>query len=103
MAKSGNVVPTITKAEHIGPDDTGDNIEAKRIAHYGWDYTNSQWVRIGAVESTATPGVFGLVIVNADGSAVSGGGGGTTDGPFDFMDGTDIDFMDGNAIDFMST
>lgn len=42
MAKSGNVVPTITKAEHIGPDDTGDNIEAKRVANYNWDGTNWQ-------------------------------------------------------------
>jgi hypothetical protein len=29
MAK-GNVVPTIVAAEHIGPSDTGDNIEAKQ-------------------------------------------------------------------------
>lgn len=43
MGKTGNVVPTIVKAEHIGPDDTGDNIEAKRVAVYGFDGTN--WAR----------------------------------------------------------
>lgn len=102
MANYNKGAESITQAEHISPDKTGDNIEAKRIAHYGWDYTNQEWVRIGAVESTATPGVFGLVIVNADGSAVSGGGGGTTDGTFDFMDGNDFQFMDGNSAAFMS-
>lgn len=41
----GNVVPRITQSEHIGPDDTGDNIHAKRVAAYGWDGTN--WQRQG--------------------------------------------------------
>lgn len=45
MADGGNTVPRITKAEHIGPNDTGDNIEAKRVASYGWDGTN--WQRQG--------------------------------------------------------
>ena len=44
MAKSGNVVPTIVKAEHIGPEDTGDNIEAKRVAGYGFG-TDGNWKR----------------------------------------------------------
>lgn len=43
MAK-GNVVPTLVAAEHIGPDDTGDNIEAKRVANYVWDGSN--WGRM---------------------------------------------------------
>lgn len=38
----GNTLPRITKAEHIGPDDTGDNIEAKRVASYEWDGSNWQ-------------------------------------------------------------
>ncbi len=41
---SGNIVPRVTKAEHIGPDDTGDNIEAKRVANYTFDGTN--WQRV---------------------------------------------------------
>lgn len=45
MSDGGQTVPRITKAEHIGPDDTGDNIEAKRVAAYGWDGSN--WQRQG--------------------------------------------------------
>jgi hypothetical protein len=40
---TGNVVPSIVGAEHIGPDATGDNIEAKRVASYVWN--GSAWVR----------------------------------------------------------
>lgn len=29
-------------SEHIGFDDTGDNISAKRVASYGWDGSNWQ-------------------------------------------------------------
>lgn len=46
MSNGGNTVPRIANAEHIGPNDTGDNIEAKRIANYGYDATNSQWRRL---------------------------------------------------------
>ena len=45
MADGGNTVPRITKAEHISPGDTGDNIHAKRVAAYGWD--GSGWGRQG--------------------------------------------------------
>lgn len=41
----GNVVPSVTAAEHIGPQQTGDNIEAKRVAGYVWDPSTSTWVR----------------------------------------------------------
>lgn len=37
----GNVVPSVTNAEHIGSN-TGDNIEAKRTAPYGWNGTTWQ-------------------------------------------------------------
>lgn len=43
MSDGGNTVPRIVKAEHIGPDDTGDNIEAKRAANYVWN--GSSWER----------------------------------------------------------
>ena len=52
MAKQGNVVPAITAAEHIGPDDTGDNIEAKRVAAYVWN--GSTWERMTQPGSTTT-------------------------------------------------
>lgn len=48
----GNSVPRITKAEHIGPDDTGDNIEAKRVAVYEWNGTN--WERSGGGSSSSS-------------------------------------------------
>lgn len=37
VVRSGNKQPAIDNAEHIGPDDTGDNIEAKRVAGYVWN------------------------------------------------------------------
>lgn len=47
MSDGGNVVPRITKAEHIGPSDTGDNIEAKRVANYTWNPITAGWERAG--------------------------------------------------------
>lgn len=49
---SGNTVPSVTAAEHIGPVATGDNIEAKRVAPYGWD--GSSWQR----QPLSLPGFF---------------------------------------------
>lgn len=48
----GNTVPRIAKAEHIGPDDTGDNIEAKRVAPYAWNGTT--WQRVGVQLTPST-------------------------------------------------
>lgn len=76
----GNSVPRITKAEHIGPDDTGDNIEAKRVATYGWDGSN--WQRQGL---QLTPNKdYDYIDVQQTSSTVetyvfkTGGSGGTT-------------------------
>lgn len=44
MNNGGQTVPRITKAEHIGPEDTGDNIEAKRVANYGFG-ADDDWSR----------------------------------------------------------
>lgn len=52
MSDGGQTVPRITKAEHIGPDDTGDNIEAKRVASYVWN--GSSWERQSSTSSTTT-------------------------------------------------
>lgn len=38
-------MPSLYEAEHIGPDETGDNINAKRVVPYYWDGTN--WQRQG--------------------------------------------------------
>lgn len=39
---SGNMEPSISSAEHLSPETTGDNIAAKRVAGYGFDGTNWQ-------------------------------------------------------------
>lgn len=41
--RGGNVERQTAEAEHIGPDYTGDNISAKRVAAYHWD--GSEWGR----------------------------------------------------------
>lgn len=46
---------SIQKAEHISPNKTGDNIEAKRVANYAWNGGLGQWQRddgSGAVYAT---------------------------------------------------
>jgi hypothetical protein len=81
MADGGNVVPRLTKAEHIGPDDTGDNINAKRVANYAFDGASWQRVPTSLID---VPYDY-LSFTNADGngnyqtlSFKSGGSGGTT-------------------------
>lgn len=44
MADGGHTVPRIIKAEHIG-EETGDNIEAKRVAPYQWAGPTDKWKR----------------------------------------------------------
>jgi hypothetical protein len=41
--RGSNPTNDITKEEHIGPNDTGDNISAKRVANYIWN--GSSWER----------------------------------------------------------
>lgn len=71
----GNVVPRITKAEHIGPLDTGDNIEAKRVAGYGYDTSADVWRRLsvdadGKLNTTAVfSGDVSAVTEYTDGDA----------------------------------
>lgn len=45
MSDGGNTVPRIVKSEHIGPDDTGDNISARKVAGYVWNPDTSEWER----------------------------------------------------------
>jgi hypothetical protein len=39
----GNWVARTAQSEHIGPSSSGDNIDAKKVANYGWDGAN--WLR----------------------------------------------------------
>lgn len=67
--KTGNVVPTIVKAEHIGPDDTGDNIEAKRVAGYVWN--GSTWQRMTQPGGVATGTTSTITQVGDSASSVT--------------------------------
>lgn len=42
----GDRVKQTAEAEHIGPDYTGDNISAKKVANYVWN--GATWERTGA-------------------------------------------------------
>lgn len=41
---------SITQAEHISPDKTGDNIQAKRVAGYVWNSASGSWERSSGAE-----------------------------------------------------
>jgi hypothetical protein len=41
--RTGNIVVQDSESEHIGPDYTGDNISAKKVANYVWN--GSTWER----------------------------------------------------------
>lgn len=61
-----NLVSLVAQ-EHIGPDSSGDNIGAKRVANYVWDPNTSSWVR----ETQASGG--GGAVTIADGADVTQG------------------------------
>lgn len=82
MANGGNTVPRIVNAEHIGPNDTGDNIEAKRVASYGFN-TASQWGRTPVPFMDVAFDYIGFTNADALGNYQTwtfkvGGSGGTT-------------------------
>lgn len=63
----GNTVPRIAKSEHIGPDDTGDNIEAKRVAGYVWNGTT--WERASSTAGTSkATNAYSIVAISDDGT-----------------------------------
>lgn len=37
---------SITQAEHISPNKTGDNVQAKRTANYVWNSSTLEWERM---------------------------------------------------------
>lgn len=53
MALSDKNLVSLTAAEHIGPTETGDNIDAKRVAAYYWDGSN--WQRQTLVTGATQP------------------------------------------------
>ena len=64
----GDRVKQTAEAEHIGPDYTGDNISAKKVANYAWN--GSSWERTGAgfnPNSDITTTIAGDVITQTDG------------------------------------
>jgi hypothetical protein len=73
----------LTESEHIGPDETGDNINAKRNANYIWDTNSSTWIRMTAsgVGSAVTVADGANVVEGATtDAAVTAGGAGTISG-----------------------
>lgn len=52
MTKWGNVQPSLDNSEHIGPDTTGDNIHAKKVALFTFNATSNEWERFGNITST---------------------------------------------------
>lgn len=69
MSNGGNWDVRAAQAEHIGPNDTGDNIEAKRVAGYVWN--GSTWERnaVGfSSNANITTTIAGDVITQTDGT-----------------------------------
>jgi hypothetical protein len=62
----GNITPSIDQAEHIG-DATGDNIEAKRVASYGFG-TDLAWKRQPLPLITAAYDSFAFSNADANGN-----------------------------------
>lgn len=70
---------SITQAEHISPNKTGDNIQAKRVAMYVWD--GSEWGRMAqpgaapdyavAFDSDSTYDYFGFALPGTSTSSAS--------------------------------
>lgn len=56
----GNIVVQTARSEHIGPEDTGDNISAKKVANYIWD--GAAWIR----QTASAGGGSGTEYTDAD-------------------------------------
>lgn len=69
-------VDSITQAEHISPEKTGDNIEAKRVASYGWNPNTMEWERaqsdssktykVNDIDDTTATEYYGKTNANGD-------------------------------------
>lgn len=45
MALSDKNLVSLVAAEHVGPNETGDNVDAKRVVVYAWDDATQEWRR----------------------------------------------------------
>jgi len=79
MSIGGSWDARAAQAEHIGPTDTGDNIEAKRVAGYKWNGTSWERDAVGfANNADITTTIAGDTITQTDGTktltiTISGG------------------------------
>lgn len=81
MALSDKNLVSLAAAEHVGPNETGDNVDAKRVVLYTWDDGASEWRRFSGegvamavrLDDTTTADVTYIgkaVVGSAEGSAV---------------------------------
>jgi hypothetical protein len=60
---------SITQAEHISPDKTGDNIQAKRVVPYTWNGSTWERASVGfSPKANITTEIDGDVITQTDGT-----------------------------------
>lgn len=82
MAQSDKNLVSLAAAEHIGPTETGDNIDAKKVAGYSWDGSN--WVRTPSTMGKLVTEKFDYIAATYPDTSTevytykSGGSGGTT-------------------------
>ena len=81
--RTGNIERATAEAEHIGPDYTGDNITAKKVANYVWGGT--EWER-------QSPDISGLSVIDTNNSTSTPLAGGAT------FTGTATDVTDYNSV-----
>ena len=62
MSDQSQHAESIIQSEHIGPNKTGDNIEAKRVAGYRWSPASAEWER----DTGATPALASRLDDTAD-------------------------------------
>lgn len=75
-------IQQIEQSEHVGPQETGDNVSAKKVVQYGFG-TNGQWSRIPAAFIDGAYDYVGMSNADTNGNYQtiifkSGGSGGTT-------------------------
>jgi hypothetical protein len=68
----GNTVSELNQAEHIGPEHTGDNIDAKRVANYIWDGSNWQRYTGRSADNTASDTITTQNLNPSSGTATPG-------------------------------
>ena len=63
---------SITQAEHISPNKTGDNVQAKRTANYVWNSSTLEWDRMtqpgGSSSSGKATDAYGIQAISDDGT-----------------------------------